>query len=320
MANIYKDILTVAKLKEVYLAGIQLTDASGVALPDSIFEDSIKAAVKHVETVCGITIAPVKVKNERQDLYQTDKSVFWMRGTHRRPLSSISRMVLKLGNMEILQFPLTWIYELDPNSGTFTVIPSSENIAVFSHHIIGFYGRFQPQLPGGMELDYTAGVLLLEGTATIPAGDTTATFPIGQTVLFSDYELYFELVNPAVADAGIEVSVDATGNEDFDVSLSATPTQNLTVRWVLSAMHADLKKLIFLMASIHPLNVAGTTLVGDGIASKSISIDGLSQSITTTANSETLAYGNRVKAHQAEIDKLLPYVRGRYTGPRISSI
>lgn len=320
MANIYKDILTVAKLKEVYLAGIQLTDASGVALPDSIFEDSIKAAVKHVETVCGITIAPVKVKNERQDLYQSDKNVFWMRGTFRRPLSAISRMVLKLGNMEILQFPLSWIYELDPNSGTFTVIPSSENIAVFSHHIIGFYGRFHPQLPGGMELDYTAGVLLLEGTATIPAGDTTATFPIGQTVLFSDYDLYFELVNPAVADAGIEVSVDATGNEDFDVSLSAAPTQNLTVRWVLSAMHADLKKLIFLLASIHPLNVAGTTLVGDGIASKSISIDGLSQSITTTANSETLAYGNRVKAHQAEIDKLLPYVRGRYTGPRISSI
>jgi hypothetical protein len=320
MANIYKDILTVAKLKEVYLAGVQLTDASGVALPDAIFEDSIKAAVKHVETVCGITIAPVKVKNERQDLYQSDKAVFWLRGTFRRPLSSISRMVLKLGNMEILQFPLAWIYDLDPNSGTFTLIPSSENIAVFSHHIIGFYGRFQPQLPGGMEIDYTAGVLLLEGTATIPAGATTATFPIGQTVLFSDYELYFELVNPAPADAGIEVSVDATGNEDFDVSLSAAPTQDLTVRWVLSAMHADLKKLIFLMASIHPLNVAGTTLVGEGIASKSISIDGLSQSITTTANSETLAYGNRVKAHQAEIDKLLPYVRGRYTGPRISII
>lgn len=320
MANIFKDILTAAKLKEVYLAGIQLTDASGVALPDAIFEDSIKAAVKHVETVCDIAIVPIKVKSERRDLYSTDRQVFWMRGTYRKPLTAISRLTIRLGSMELLTFPQSWLYELDPDSGSFTVIPSSDNIAILSHHIIGFYDRFLPQLPGGMELDYTAGVLLLEGTAVVPAGATTATFPIGQTVLTSDYELYYELVNPGVADAGIEVSTDVQGNDDFDVSLSAAPAAPLTVRWVLSGMHADLKKLIFLIASIHPLNVAGTTLVGEGIASKSISIDGLSQSITTTANSETLAYGNRVKAHQAEIDKLLPYVRGRYTGPKMALI
>lgn len=318
MANLYQDILTVDWLKSTYLAGVQLTDASGVALDDRIFVDAIKAAVRHLEAVCSINILPVKVKNERQDLHTTDNRIFWMRGLHKRPLSAISRCTLRVGAIQVLSFPMSWLYELDPDSSTFAVLPTTDKLEIISHYMVSLYASYVPLLPGGMELDYTAGILLLDGTAVIPAGSTTATFPIGQQVLVTDYDVSFELVNPAPADAGIVVSLGTLGNDDFDVSLSAAPTAPLTVRWVLSGMPADLKKIIGLMASIHPLNVAGTTLVGEGIASKSISVDGLSQSITTTANSETLAYGNRVKAHQAEIDKLLPYVRGRYTGPRLS--
>lgn len=317
MANLYTEILTEAWLKNTYLAGVQLTDASGVALPSSIFTESIKAAVKHLERVCDIALVPVKVKNERQDLARVERRMFWMRATHKRPLMSFQRVAMVLGNNRLTELPMSWMFELEPDFGSFCVLPTSDNIQILSHQLLLIYGDV-PVIPGGLEMDYTAGVLLLEGTAVVPLGDTTATFTIGQTVLTSDYEVTFELVNPAPADAGIVVSMSVAGNDDFDVSLSAAPTAPLTVRWVLSAMPADLKKLVGLLASIHPLNVAGTTLVGEGVASKSISMDGLSQSITTTANSETLAYGNRVKAHLAEYERLLPYVRGRYTGPRIS--
>lgn len=318
MATLYQDILTVDWLKENYLAGIQLTDASGVALPDPIFVESIKAAVRSLEAICSINIMPIKVKSERQDLYITDNQTFWMRGTYKRPLTAISRATLRVGAIEVLNFPMSWLYELDADSGTFCVIPTTDKLEVISHYMVALYAGYTPLLPGGMELDYTAGILLLEGSAVVPIGDTTATFPIGQTILTTDYDVSFSLVNPAPADAGIVVSLGAQGNDDFDVSLSAAPTAPLTVRWVMTGMPADMKRVLGLMASLYPLMVAGTTLVGEGIASKSISVDGLSQSITTTANSETLAYGNRMKAHQAEIDKLLPYLRGRYTGPKMS--
>ena len=320
MANLLKDILTETWLKENYLAGIQLTDASGVALPSTIFTEAIKATIRHLEAVCSINILPVKVKNERHDLYKEDYQTFCMRGTHKRPLTAVDEIRLRLGATQLLKFPDTWAYTLDPDSGVFVIIPTTEQLEVFAHVLVPLHAGYSNSLLGGMELDYTAGILLLEGTAVVPIGGTTATFPIGQTVLVDDYDVYFSLVSPAVADAGIEVSLGATGNTEFDVELDAAPTAPLTVRWVLSGLPADLKKLIGLMASINPLNIAGTTLVGEGVASKSISVDGLSQSITSTANSETLAYGNRVKAHQAEIDKLLPYVRGRYTGPRLSLI
>ena len=43
----------------------------------------------------------------------------------------------------------------------------------------------------------------------------------------------------------------------------------------------NIKNIIGLMASIGPLNVAGDLIAGAGIASKTISLDGLSQSVAT---------------------------------------
>jgi hypothetical protein len=74
----------------------------------------------------------------------------------------------------------------------------------------------------------------------------------------------------------------------------------------------DLKHLIGMQAAIGPLNIAGDLLVGAGIASKSVSIPGLSQSINTTSSSTNSGYGSRILEYQKEIKDLLPQVKAQY--------
>lgn len=75
------------------------------------------------------------------------------------------------------------------------------------------------------------------------------------------------------------------------------------------------------LAAIQALNIAGDLVVGAGIASQSVSLDGLSESINTTASAENHAYSAKVKeyqrvmfgANQSErglIDKLRDYYKG----------
>ena len=52
------------------------------------------------------------------------------------------------------------------------------------------------------------------------------------------------------------------------------------------------------MAAIMALNIAGDLVLGAGIASQSISLDGLSQSINTTSSAENHAYSAKLKEYQ----------------------
>lgn len=55
---------------------------------------------------------------------------------------------------------------------------------------------------------------------------------------------------------------------------------------------------IALMASIQALIVGGNLVIGAGIAAQSISLDGMSQSITTTASAENSSYSATIKEYQ----------------------
>lgn len=60
----------------------------------------------------------------------------------------------------------------------------------------------------------------------------------------------------------------------------------------------DVNTAIGLIAAIFALNIAGDLVIGAGIASQSISLDGLSQSINTTSSAENHAYSAKVKEYQ----------------------
>jgi len=81
----------------------------------------------------------------------------------------------------------------------------------------------------------------------------------------------------------------------------------------IGALPADLKHAIGMMASIGVLNIAGDLVAGAGIATKSVSLPGLSQSIGTTSSATNSGYGARIIEYQKELKDLIPNLQ-RYYG------
>lgn len=68
------------------------------------------------------------------------------------------------------------------------------------------------------------------------------------------------------------------------------------------------------MAVMGPLAIAGDLLGGVGVASRSLGIDGLSQSIGLVRSGQGGIYGARMMGYQQELDKTIPLLRAAYRG------
>lgn len=68
------------------------------------------------------------------------------------------------------------------------------------------------------------------------------------------------------------------------------------------------------LASIGVLNIIGDLLLGAGIASQSLSIDGLSQSISSTSSATNSGMGARIIQYQKEVKDTLSKVKNQYKG------
>lgn len=77
---------------------------------------------------------------------------------------------------------------------------------------------------------------------------------------------------------------------------------------------ALLKEVIGMKAAMGPLNIAGDLIAGAGIATKSLSMDGLSQSISTTSSATNAGYGARILQYNKEIESRLKSLKEYYTG------
>jgi len=80
---------------------------------------------------------------------------------------------------------------------------------------------------------------------------------------------------------------------------------------------ANIFDLISMKACMGILNIMGDILLGAGIASQSLSIDGLSESITTTQSAENSAYSARIRQYEREIKAQLPELKAFYKGLRL---
>lgn len=79
---------------------------------------------------------------------------------------------------------------------------------------------------------------------------------------------------------------------------------------------ADILRAIGIFASISLfINLSDIINGAPGLAGKSIGIDGLSQSVTSTASAGKLAFAGRIDAYRKELkDTLLPNLKSRYCG------
>jgi hypothetical protein len=81
---------------------------------------------------------------------------------------------------------------------------------------------------------------------------------------------------------------------------------------------AAIRELVGKIASYGPLNVAGDLVGGAGLAGSSLSIDGLSQSITTTNSSTNAGFGARLIMYRKEVKDQLDVLARYYKGLRLA--
>lgn len=92
---------------------------------------------------------------------------------------------------------------------------------------------------------------------------------------------------------------------------------NVTYCTGFNKVPRDIFGAIGKLASISLFAILGDILLGAGIASKSLSYDGLSESITTTQSAENSAYSARVRQYQGELKIDLKRMRDYYMGIRM---
>jgi len=80
---------------------------------------------------------------------------------------------------------------------------------------------------------------------------------------------------------------------------------------------ANLLDMIGKVASFGPFNIFGDLIAGAGIATVSLSIDGLSQSIGTTSSATNSGYGARLIQYQKEVKDWIPKLRRYFKGIRM---
>jgi len=81
-----------------------------------------------------------------------------------------------------------------------------------------------------------------------------------------------------------------------------------------------IKDCVGKMASFGPFNIAGDLIVGAGIASKSIGIDGLSQSISTTSSATNAGFGARLVQYQKELREVIPELKRYFKGIKLQVV
>lgn len=88
----------------------------------------------------------------------------------------------------------------------------------------------------------------------------------------------------------------------------------------LEKVPPKIKEVIGKIAALGPFNIAGDLLGGAGIASQSISIDGLSTSFNTTSSATNAGYGARIIQYQKDLKQEIPRLRATYHGQSLTIV
>lgn len=241
--------VSVQKVKDNYLFGIDLSDANGNPLPEGLFVHYVNSAIDYLQNLLDITISETEF-TERHDYIRNDYQNWGFIQLDHNPVKEIKRLTLMYGNQRSVEIPLDWI-QLDKLTGQITLFPSagSANSLIIGQTgmLFGFQSQwsYAPQL---WEVEYVAG--LDEKDKSIP----------------------------------------------IDL----------------------LREAVYKRASQGILNVWGDLIIGAGIASQSVSIDGVSQSIGTTQSAMFGGASARVEEYRKDLNEnLIPTLRMRFGGIRM---
>jgi|GEM_PF-4030292 len=331
MSLTLRDIITVDLLKNTVLVGINLNDDDGNPFPDEVFDEAIDQAISLIEEELEINIEPYKVSAERHDLYSDQRNAWYGSQLDRRPLKSIDNLQISYGNYSPVQIPDAWLNITSPETSSVSLIPTTESIGTFRFNNvlpllvdpISNYGRYS-RVPAYFDFSYTAGFTMLEGTITIPQNSTEVLdIAIGET-LNDKPRLIFEVIDDGNGNQpGAAVpKIKAFGLSDTSFSIKSD-TEPLTgpmiISYKLHTVPPLITKAILYTASMLPLDIAGDLLLGAGIAQQNISIDGLSQSIASTASATSSGYGAKIISYKDQLKTTMSTLKKKYKVSKIAA-
>lgn len=102
-------------------------------------------------------------------------------------------------------------------------------------------------------------------------------------------------------------------------------SKNIPNYWTISYVTSfdripeDIMKVVGKLAAIDIFHQLGDIILGAGIASQSLGIDSLSQSISTTSSATNAGYGARITGYVDDLKRTLPLLKAKYDGISLSS-
>lgn len=137
-------LITIEKLKEVYLTGISLKDRKGVEFPDPVFQTYIEDAIAYLETYLDISITPVYGHVENKDYRLSEYATWGYYQLNNIPVISIESLKMVYFRDQdgvpdtLTEIPLSWI-RLQPHDGIVRLIPNSRFLANLQVGNSGFF-------------------------------------------------------------------------------------------------------------------------------------------------------------------------------------
>jgi hypothetical protein len=320
-----EDIVTVQFIKDLYVAGVDLTLDDGTPYPDEMFAHSIRAAVRLVENELGIVIDDTPIKSERHDAWSDYKRSWWSMAADHRPLKDIKDLSITYGQYPKTDIPLSWTNITSENTGQFSLIPSTETLGTFtfSNAIpllvdpISNYSYYK-YVPAYFSLDYDCGFNFIERTVTIPQGQTSIEVDVGETLI--DRPNYiFTVEQTGFLDANKVHTVRGYGgyrSDKIEVRLREAPDNaDAIINVKIHTVPELIIKVIALLSAILPLDTAGDLIVGAGIAAFEIGVDNLQQRIDTTSSATNAGYGARILSYKNTLKAYMKALKGDYKAP-----
>jgi len=309
------DIITVQSVKNTTVAGVDLTFDDGSSFPDEMFESAIAQSVAMIEADLGIVLDEFKVQGERHDVDLIDRHSHYLMSVDHRPLKSIDALKIKIGNSgEGAELPASYATIGSHLQGPINLIPDSTTAASlhFTSGVPFLIGDvFSPysKFPLYFSIDYTAGHTFDEGSAVIAQGEDSVEIPLNTTV----NNRYYPELTITDAQGGAGIRVISTSPSSMTVKARTAPsTGDLAFNWSITDVDPLVIRAVRLLSAMLPLNIAGDLLLGAGIASQSISIDGLSQAVASTASATSAGYGARLINFNSELKTVMKSLRAKY--------
>lgn len=349
----YPQPFTVQWLKDAFLFGINLTNDENRPFPDVIFTQGLAYGKQWLANAVDIVVDRAAEQVERHDLNRCAQGEWFMMRLGKRPIHRITGISLMIGATPVpVEMPTSWIQEYDADTGQFWIVPNSQEIQSLTAMQYSVMAARQwtqwGNLPGFIQVKYDAGFDLPFEVVADP--DLKSWVPAATQVLNGRLNIRIlaqtPVGSPLVAPArtftitGVDnvTGVAATEIVEVQSASQAWSTRGWsgrpTVTWTAcegpilfsgnvadntnqdnyKPLDADLLDLAGKMAAMYVLNPAGDLIVGAGIASKSQSVGGVSQSISTTSSPTNAGYGSRIIQYRKDITLELPIVRRRFHG------